>query len=274
MSDSVAARSPREGWGARLRGLALYLLMGSLVAGAVLALGALQGAAEAGVAGAAGLVPLGYGFAAGMVASVNPCGFILLPSYLSFQLGTQDAGYAKRSTLDRAASAVVVGSLATAGFVLVFGGAGLVLSAGGEWLSAIFPHLGVLVGLAMAGLGVWLLITHQTLGLNAATRIGTPAGNAFLFGVAYAVGSLGCTLPIFLVVAGGAMAGLGPGPFVSYALGMGMVLIAVSLSAALFRGAIGRALRGVVPHVHRLSAMFLVAAGGYLVYYWGVYARY
>jgi cytochrome c biogenesis protein CcdA len=31
--------------------------------------------------------PLGYAFVAGMVASVNPCGFVLLPAYLSYYLG-------------------------------------------------------------------------------------------------------------------------------------------------------------------------------------------
>ena len=28
--------------------------------------------------------PLGYAFIAGMVASVNPCGFVLLPAYLGY----------------------------------------------------------------------------------------------------------------------------------------------------------------------------------------------
>ena len=239
----------------------------------VLLLAMLQGTAEAATSGFASALPLGYAYAAGMVASVNPCGFILLPSYISFQLGTQEEGYYQRPALSRASQALVLGLLATGGFVFVFGAAGLVLSAGGQWLTAIFPHLGVVVGLAMAGLGAWLLVTGRTLGVAAATRVGAPAKNAFLFGIAYAVGSLGCTLPIFLVVVGGALAGQGFGQFLSYSLGMGTVLVAVTLGAALFKGAIGRALRGAVPHVHRLSAMFLVGAGLYLIYYWGVYAR-
>jgi len=239
----------------------------------ILGLVALRGTAEGTAARFAAALPLGYAYAAGMVASVNPCGFIFLPSYVSFQLGTQGEGYYQRPVLLRAAQALLVGLLATAGFVLVFGAAGAVLAAGGQWLAGIFPHLGVLVGLGMAILGVWLLVTHQTLGLAAATRVSTSSRNAFLFGIAYAIGSLGCTLPIFLVVAGGALAGQGFGQFLSYSFGMGTVLVAVTLGAALFKGAIGRALRGTVPHVHRLSAMFLIGAGLYLVYYWGVYAR-
>ena len=38
-------------------------------------------------------LPFGYAFAAGMVAAVNPCGFSLLPAYLSLYLGQrQGAG--------------------------------------------------------------------------------------------------------------------------------------------------------------------------------------
>jgi threonine/homoserine/homoserine lactone efflux protein len=61
--------------------------------------------------------------------------------------------------------------------------------------------------------------------------------------------------------------------FISYSLGMGAVLVAVTLGAALSGGAVARALRRLTPHVHRFSAFFLVGAGLYLLYYWGVYAR-
>jgi cytochrome c biogenesis protein CcdA len=99
-------------------------------------------------------------------------------------------------------------------------------------------------------------------------------GNVFLFGIAYAVGSLSCTLPIFLLVAGSALGGgslAGSlGQFVSFGLGMGSVLIAVTIGAVFFRDAVGRSLRHLLPHVHRFSALFLVGAGAYLVYYWVV----
>jgi cytochrome c biogenesis protein CcdA len=102
-------------------------------------------------------------------------------------------------------------------------------------------------------------------------------GNVFLFGVAYAVASLSCTLPIFLVVVGSALATRGIwvaiAQFLTYALGMGTVLVLLTVSTALFREAVARWLRGAVPLVHRLSALFLIGAGGYLLYYWGVYAR-
>jgi cytochrome c biogenesis protein CcdA len=36
------------------------------------------------------LLPFGYSFGAGMVSTVNPCGFSLLPAYLSLYLGGED----------------------------------------------------------------------------------------------------------------------------------------------------------------------------------------
>lgn len=45
-----------------------------------------RGGIEAGLANLARLLSLGYAFGAGMVASVNPCGVLLLPSFAFLQL--------------------------------------------------------------------------------------------------------------------------------------------------------------------------------------------
>jgi cytochrome c-type biogenesis protein len=128
----------------------------------------------------------------------------------------------------------------------------------------------------MVILGLWLLVTHRTLGVMAASRVTISPQrnlrNVFLFGIAYATGSLSCTLPIFLVVVGSSLASQGVlsslVQFLGYGLGMGMILITVTVGAALFRGTVARWLRRAVPYVHRVSALFLTGAGAYLVYYW------
>jgi cytochrome c-type biogenesis protein len=51
-------------------------------------------------------------------------------------------------------------------------------------------------------------------------------------------------------------------------LGMGSILIAVTIGTALFQGSVIKWLRWAIPYVHRASAMFLLAAGAYLIYYW------
>ncbi len=238
---------------------------------------AVRNRAESAVADLAALLPFGWAFAAGMVASVNPCGFFMLPAYLSYQLGTADARFYAISPLRRTLRALGLGVLATAGFVVVLGIAGALIAATGQRLIRIFPYAGILIGGLLAALGLWMLITRRTLGIAMARRISvTPQRdrrNVFLFGIAYAVGSLSCTLPVFLLVVGGALAGgqfvTSLGQFISYALGMGTVLVAVTIGAALFRGNTGRPLRRILPQVDRISAFFLLGAGLYLVYYWG-----
>jgi cytochrome c-type biogenesis protein len=75
-----------------------------------------------------------------------------------------------------------------------------------------------------------------------------------------------------LVVVGSALASLGAASavlqFLSYALGMGLVLILVILGAAFFQSFVARSVRRVAPFVQRASAAFLLGAGMYVVHYW------
>ncbi len=123
-----------------------------------------------------------------------------------------------------------------------------------------------------------LLGRHYSAGLAArlAGGLGDPSSVSikgfFIFGLAFATASLSCTLPIFLTVVGGSLAVSGIGSaalqFVSYALGMGLVILFLTLSIALFKGAVVGQLRTVMPYVERVSAVFMMVAGSYIVYYW------
>jgi cytochrome c biogenesis protein CcdA len=250
-----------------------FIIPAVLVIALLFLLVSIRGNLEAAMANLSQLLPVGYAFAAGMVASVNPCGVLMLPSYVFHQLGSNEEGH---SVTRRVLKGLLVAAVATAGFVVIFAFAGFVIAAGGRWLIIIFPYAGLLIGVAMMGLGVWLLATRRTLGILAAGRVTVSPqrtlGNMFLFGIAYAVGSLSCTLPIFLVVVGGGLASenwlVSFGQFIGYALGMGAVLVAVTLGTVLFRHATLGWMQRLTPHVHRLGAMFLMGAGAYLIYYW------
>ncbi len=264
----------------RLRGTLSFLLPALVVAGIIWVLVALQAQTEAAAANLANLLPIGFAFAAGMVASVNPCGFLLLPTYITFQLGSEETGFYQTPLARRLLRGLLLGAVATAGFILVSGIVGLLIVAGGQVLIRVFPYAGLVIGGAMIALGIWLLVTHADLGIMAASRLTiTPRkdlGNVFVFGTVYAAGSLSCTLPIFLVVVGSALATQGFlasfGQFISYALGMGVILILVMVGTALFRGTVLRLVKSAIPYVHRASAMFLIGAGVYLLYYWIFFA--
>lgn len=215
---------------------------------------------------------LGLAFSAGLLASVNPCGFALLPGMVSLYLGQQEPGYTSRTPWRRTRDGLLLGVLVTTGFLLVFVGAGLLLVAGGGVVVRFFPWATVVVGAVLVVLGLWLYLgrdlTVRT-PLVTAPRIAGSYHAMIVYGVAYALASLGCTLPIFLIAVGAA---LGSGPlvslalFVAYSLGMGLVLTAVALGAALFKGVVAGVARRALPYVHQVSALLLVVAGGYLLW--------
>ncbi|MCD6285992.1 MAG: cytochrome c biogenesis protein CcdA [Anaerolineae bacterium] len=250
------------------------LLPAMLVLALLLALVGLRDGAEGALARLVDLLPVSYAFAAGMVASVNPCGVLMLPSYVIYQLGAAEDS--RRHVARRLLQAVRLALVVTAGFSAVIALVGAVIAVGGQWLATVFSFAGLLIGVGMGALGVWLLTGHRALGIAAAGRVRvTPArnpGNMFLFGIVYAIGSLSCPLPVFLVVVGSALAGgsvaASFGQFLGYALGMGSVILAVTVGTALFRRAISRWLDRLTPYVHRFSALFLMGAGGYLVFHW------
>jgi cytochrome c biogenesis protein CcdA len=212
-----------------------------------------------------GDVPLLLAFTGGLVATVNPCGFAMLPAYLSFFLGLDDA------PLDRAtavARALHVGGVVAVGFVAVFGVAGLLLSMGARALTTAIPWAALVIGGGVAALGVWLLA-----GRSLPARLPTPAraaqrrsgGAVFVFGVAYAVASLSCTLPVFLAVVAGAATSRGVtsvlAVFGVYAVGMALPLLALTVGLALGRDALMRRARTVGRHTNRIAGALLVVAG-------------
>ncbi|MDF1512629.1 MAG: cytochrome c biogenesis protein CcdA [Anaerolineae bacterium] len=248
-----------------------------LVVGLLFVLISYRGNVENAVASFAALLPVGYAFAAGMVASVNPCGVMMLPTYILYHVGnTERKDDVQTKVVGRLFKGVLTSLAVTGGFVVVFGVVGGIITLGGQWLRSVFPYAGLLIGIVMLAVGVWMMLSHRTFGFMAAGRLRLnpkhSLGNMMSFGVVYAVGSLSCTLPIFLVVVGSAIASGDPavsiGQFLGYALGMGSVIFLVTQAAVLFQFTLTRWLHKFSALVHRFNALFMVGAGGYLIVYW------
>ncbi len=231
------------------------------------------------VANLALLLPFGYAFGAGMVTTVSPCGIAMLPAYVSLHLGNRDDGFWAKSPLRRGTRALALSTVVTLSFVTFFGIMGAILSLGGQFLLPFIPWVAVLIGVSLILLGIYLMIGGQIY-TNLPSRLANRLGNhgdlgikGFLvFGVAYGIAALSCTLPIFLVVVGTALAtkGFTSGllQFISYALGMGFVITIVTIGSALFKETVNRWLHRLVPVVARFSGLLLIFAGGYILYFW------
>jgi cytochrome c-type biogenesis protein len=260
----------------------------------LIVMGVLADHALAGVSEPTG-VPLGLAFGAGVLSTLNPCGFALLPAYVSYAVKQQvSAASAKPpSGWQHLLRGGLLGLPLAAGFLLVFLVADGALALGGRLLVHLFPWLAILVGAGLVLLGGWTLFAGRAPeipGLGAlATKLGTsrPGGDAtsetlaqappralraaWIFGVGYGLSSLGCTLPVFLLVVGTTITAgdVGSAALVlaSYAAGMTLVLLAVALAATelsdLLRSAVFPLLRWVLP----LASLCLIAAGLYIVVY-------
>jgi cytochrome c biogenesis protein CcdA len=220
--------------------------------------------------------PLAIAFTAGMVAAFNPCGFPMLPAYLSWFVGSDDP---TSDTVGRVQRALVSGAAVSGGFFAVFVAIGLPVNA---WISSsgrVLPWLTIAIGLLLLVLGAAMLAGFRPkVALPRLERGGRERTiqSMFVFGVSYAVASLGCSLPVFATVVAGtaSRANLASGiaAFGAFAAGMSLVLLTLSLALALAQDQLVRVLRAVVRWVDAASAVLLVVAGAYLVWY-GIYAR-
>ena len=214
----------------------------------------------------------GYYLTLGMVATVNPCGFAMLPAYLSYFLGLED-----RETEEPRASvaqAIRVALAVAAGFLAVFAVVGALVELTSLPVYENVPWISIVIGVALFALGTAMLVGFEpSVRLPRLDRGGRERtiGSMFVFGVSYAIASIGCTLPLFLTVVAGTISGDslvgGLGVFAVYALGMTLVLLALTVAVALARTSIVRFLRRAQPYIGRVSGGLVALAGAYVAYY-------
>ncbi|MGH9245530.1 MAG: cytochrome c biogenesis CcdA family protein [Acidimicrobiales bacterium] len=211
----------------------------------------------------------------GMLATINPCGFALLPAYLSFFVGAEDDD-TDRDARRAVGRAAVVSGAVTVGFILTFTVIGLLAASARSTIQQRTPWITIVIGLGLvllggamvAGFKLNIRLPQLTRGGRSRTR---SLGSMVLFGVSYAIASIGCTIATFLIPAAGLLQRTdvlgGLRLFVAYALGMGLVLATLTIGLALTRHSLVRRLRQILPYVQRIAGGLLVLAGAYVAYY-------
>lgn len=223
-------------------------------------------------------------FTAGGLAALNPCGFALLPAYLSLVVlpeqptdATAGSGAATATITRRSVSAVaraaVATGLMTAGFVAVFVAFGLLVQPAAVGVQEYLPYVTAATGLLLAGVGLALLLGRElrlpTLHLRRAAGRGAAA--TFTYGVVYALASLTCTVGPFLAIVVTSLRGDdvvdGLGLFVAYAVGMGAVVGVAAVAVALASGALLGGLRRAGRWLPRATGALLLLVGLYVAWY-------
>ena len=213
-----------------------------------------------------------YSFILGVLAAVNPCGFVLLPTYLIFFLGTREE--TELATSERMRRALVVSSGISIGFLAIFFVIGVISRLFTQWIELNAKYASLAIGVVLVIGGARMLSGWTP--KFAMPQIGGVQTKTFratvIYGVAYAVASIGCTIGFLTTAVFGSIAlhGFISGVFsiLLYGLGMAMLVTALTVSLAFAKTGIVTVIKNRLYIIQRLGAILVTLTGIYLVFYW------
>ena len=216
-------------------------------------------------------------FGSGLLAAVNPCGFVLLPTYLMYFLGVSGRPGTQRATVRRA---LFVSAALSVGFMTVFIIVGGISRLFTDWLNQNAKYVALLIGIALVILGIAMLFGYRlpfsTPKLETGKRDQTVV-SMYVFGVAYAIASIGCTLGPFSATVLGTIDtdGFFQGVIavVLYGVAMSLLITTLTVTLALAQGGLLKSLRTGMKYVEIASAIVMILSGLYLTWYWFIDIR-
>ena len=210
-----------------------------------------------------------FSFLAGMQAFFAPCSIALIPAYVGYYV-SEETGQTDRT--QQLLFGLKAGSFASLGLLSIYITFGVILAILGRIIAPFIPWLELFTGGLLLFIGAAVLLGYE-FALRSPVVIQTKSRGAkrfYLFGVAYALGALGCTLPIFLLVIFQSLAQRGPVGalinFTVYALAMTSLMLTFSLIAAVSKTAIHKFLTKYMTAIQKSAGALILLAGVYLIY--------
>ena len=211
-------------------------------------------------------------FGSGLLAAVNPCGFVLLPTYLMYFLGVSGRPGTQRATVRRA---LLVSAALSAGFMTIFVIVGGISRLFTDWLNQNAKYVALLIGIALVLLGIAMLFGYRlpfsTPKLDTGKRDQTVV-SMFVFGLAYAIASISCSLGLFSATVLGTIDtdGFFQGiiAVILYGAAMSLLITTLTVTLALAQGGLLKSLRTGMKYVEIASAIVMILSGLYLTWYW------
>lgn len=214
-----------------------------------------------------------YSFLLGVMAAVNPCGFVLLPTYLIYYLGLE-LGRDNETSVTTLRRSLTVGASVSAGFVGLFLVVGIISRAFTTIIRDNAKYAALVIGLALIAMGIAMLrgwkppVAQPDVSVERKRTV----WNMVLFGIVYAIASIGCTIGLLISVILGSVNrnGFASGvvSIVLYGAGMGLLVTSLTVALAFARVGLVGALKRSLRWFDRVSAMFVLLTGLYLSWYW------
>ena len=225
------------------------------------------------------LLPLSFSFVSGMLATVNPCGFVMLPVYISMFLSSKDRKGNQSNFVIKFLNVFQISISLGLGFLIIFGSVGLAITGGLLFIQPILSWLSILIGFFLVGLGIYTF-SGKSLYLSFPQKLSHKINISqdskfkkfFLYGLSYGVASISCTLPLFIALISNAInsGGLANGikQFISYSLGMTSVILIITLLASFIKN-FSLLKKTYLTRFYQYPAGILIAlVGMYLIIYW------
>ena len=225
------------------------------------------------------LLPLSFSFVSGMLATVNPCGFVMLPVYISMFLSSKDRKGNQSNFVIKFLNVFQISISLGLGFLIIFGSVGLAITGGLLFIQPILSWLSILIGFFLVGLGIYTfsgkslyLSFPQKLSYKINISQDSKFKKFFLYGLSYGVASISCTLPLFIALISNAInsGGLTNGikQFISYSLGLTSVILIINLLASFIKN-FSLLKKTYLTRFYQYPAGILIAlVGMYLIIYW------
>ncbi|MDG2439599.1 MAG: cytochrome c biogenesis CcdA family protein [Ilumatobacter sp.] len=211
-------------------------------------------------------------FIRGLVAAVNPCGFILLPTYLMYFLGVSGGvPGTQKASLTRA---LKVSAAVSSGFLAVFLAIGFLSVPLRSTISANSKYVTGFIAMGLIVLGAAMLFGYKLPFMTPQIESGKKdqtVKSMFVYGVAYAVASIGCTIGLFLATVFSTRPDEtfidSVANMIAYGAGMALLVSALTVGFAFANTTLLKFLRNAMQYVDKIAAAFVMLSGLYLAWY-------
>ncbi len=205
------------------------------------------------------LIFIFYSFTLGIAAFFSPCSVGMLPGYITYYLS-------KNESQNKLKDSLIFGLFAILGFFTIFGLAGIILIYIGQILRQYFPIFSFITGILVTLFGISMLIGKEI-------KINIPQfkgdRSSYIFGIAYAMGALGCTFPLFATVifeASNSNFINGLLILLSYIIGISLLMLITSILVVFSRKLLQEKINYAIPIIKKISAIILIIAGLYMAW--------
>ncbi|RMF54618.1 hypothetical protein D6745_04730 [Candidatus Woesearchaeota archaeon] len=208
-----------------------------------------------------------FAFSAGTAAFFAPCSATLLPGYITYYFSKNE----NQATFWKSGLRGLLFGLGTIlGFFAVFGIAGALIILLGQAVKQFIPWVAMIFGAFLIFAGAAMLLGKDFF-VKLPKIISRMDSSSFVFGIAYAIASLGCTFPLFATVL---LQGItdtsligGLASLLAYIIGISIVMLGITFLTAVSREFVQKKIMKLMPYIKKASALIIIVAGAYMIYY-------